>query len=86
MGSCVSLKKSDAGNLIRPFIKPPPINKTNNLSEMNQILYKFTKCDDMILWDEQYDLITEEDIKNIPMEYTGTIILVQNEPIGSFFL
>lgn len=65
MGSCVSLnlKKSDAGNLIRPLIKPPTVTKTINLSEMNQILYKATKCDNMIFWDDQYDLISEDEIK-----------------------
>lgn len=61
MGNCI--KKSDMGNLIRPFIAPPTIRKTINQGELSQIVFNKTDCNYSIYWDKEYDLIDEDDLK-----------------------
>ncbi len=61
MGNCC--RKSVAGDLIRPFIAPPSVKKTFTSGELYDILYTETKCDQIIMWDEQYDTVEVDDVK-----------------------
>lgn len=63
-----------AGDFLRAVIPPPVVKKTFTNPEIYDIIWSYTKCENIILWDEQYDSIEEEDIKrflisNINHEY-----------------
>jgi len=60
MGNCI---KPLAGDLIRPLIAPPTINKSFNSSEVYNIIKQATKCDTIILYDSVYDAIDTADVK-----------------------
>lgn len=60
MGNCL---KSTVGDAIRPFISPPVILKTFSAADINQVIKEQTKCDTIIMYDNEYDAIEVNDVK-----------------------